>query len=105
MNLPPQVAVVGSGYWGKNLVRNLHELGALRWVCDAREEPLAAARERYAVATTTRLEDVLSDSQTPAVVIAAPAAQHFELARQCLLADKDVYVEKPLALRAEEGQQ
>lgn len=105
MHTTPQVAVVGSGYWGKNLVRNMHELGSLRWVCDTREEPLAAARQQYQVQTTTRLDPVLHDRQTDAVVIAAPAAQHFELAKQCLLAGKDVYVEKPLSLHASEGQE
>jgi UDP-2-acetamido-3-amino-2,3-dideoxy-glucuronate N-acetyltransferase len=99
----PKVAVLGAGYWGKNLVRNFYELGALRWVCDPREEALAEQREKYAVQTTTDLGEVLSDAKTEAVVIAAPAAQHYDLARKCLLADKDVYVEKPLALHAQEG--
>jgi UDP-2-acetamido-3-amino-2,3-dideoxy-glucuronate N-acetyltransferase len=99
-----QVAVVGAGYWGKNLVRNFHELGALAWVCDPREEILADNREQYAVKTTAELGAVLADPATRAVVIAAPAAQHYELARKCLSAGKDVYVEKPLALHANEGQ-
>ncbi len=98
-----KVAVIGSGYWGKNLVRNFHELGALRWVCDQREEALAEARLKYGVQTTDDLDVVLADPETKGVVIAAPAAQHFSLARRCLLAGKDVYVEKPLALHAEEG--
>jgi UDP-2-acetamido-3-amino-2,3-dideoxy-glucuronate N-acetyltransferase len=100
-----KVAVLGSGYWGKNLVRNFHELGALQWVCDTREEALAEARQKYGVQTTNDLETVLSDPQTQGVVIAAPAAQHFVLARKCMMAGKDVYAEKPLALKAEEGRE
>ena len=106
MELPiPRIAVVGSGYWGRNLVRNFHELGALRVVCDTREESMQEARVRYGVRTTADLDLVLNDEEIDGVVIAAPAAQHFQLAAKCLLHDKDVYVEKPLALHAEEGRQ
>jgi UDP-2-acetamido-3-amino-2,3-dideoxy-glucuronate N-acetyltransferase len=106
MELPiPRIAVVGSGYWGRNLVRNFHELGALRVVCDTREESMQEARKRYGVRTTADLDLVLNDEEIDGVVIAAPAAQHFQLAAKCLLHDKDVYVEKPLALHAEEGRQ
>ncbi|MFB3916898.1 MAG: Gfo/Idh/MocA family oxidoreductase [Terriglobales bacterium] len=99
------VAVLGCGYWGKNLVRNFHELGALRWVCDPRPEALVEAQARFGIPTTPEINKVLADPATQAVAIAAPAAQHFELARRCLLAGKDVYVEKPLALHAAEGRE
>ncbi|MCU1307523.1 MAG: oxidoreductase family/hexapeptide repeat-containing acetyltransferase [Acidobacteriaceae bacterium] len=101
----PKIAVLGSGYWGKNLVRNFHELGVLHYVCDPREEVLKEAHERYGVRTTSTLESVLRDPEIRGVVIAAPAAQHYELAKKCFARGKDVYVEKPLALRAEEGQE
>lgn len=97
------VAVIGAGYWGKNLVRNFYELGSLRWVCDTREEILTETRTKYGVKTTPDLAEVLADPEVQGVVIAAPAAQHFEIARRCLRAGKDVYVEKPLALHASEG--
>jgi UDP-2-acetamido-3-amino-2,3-dideoxy-glucuronate N-acetyltransferase len=99
----PQVAVVGCGYWGKNLVRNFYELGALRVVCDPRREALDEAQARYDVTAETSIDAVLSNPEVDAVVIAAPAAQHNNLARKSLAAGKDVYVEKPLALYAEEG--
>jgi UDP-2-acetamido-3-amino-2,3-dideoxy-glucuronate N-acetyltransferase len=99
----PKVVVVGSGYWGKNLVRNFEQLGALYAVCDSRSEVLADARARYGVRTTSDLKSVVSDPQVDAVVISAPAALHFEIAGECLRSGKDVYVEKPLALRVEEG--
>jgi UDP-2-acetamido-3-amino-2,3-dideoxy-glucuronate N-acetyltransferase len=101
----PKVAVLGSGYWGKNLVRNFHELGALHCVCDPREEVLLDVRDRYGVMTTSDLKTVLGDPEVKGVVIAAPAAQHYELAKKCLIHGKDVYVEKPLALRSEEGKE
>src|SRR5438445_6975329 len=90
---PQQVAVVGSGYWGKNLVRNFYELGALRTVCDPREEVLREVRSKYGVNTTPSVVDVLLDPEIQGVVIAAPASQHYQLAKQFLLAGKDVYVE------------
>jgi UDP-2-acetamido-3-amino-2,3-dideoxy-glucuronate N-acetyltransferase len=99
----PKVAVVGSGYWGKNLVRNFEELGALYAVCDSRAEVLEKARAQYGVRTTSDLENLLSDPEVDGVVIAAPAAVHFPIAEKCLLRGKDVYVEKPLALRVEDG--
>jgi UDP-2-acetamido-3-amino-2,3-dideoxy-glucuronate N-acetyltransferase len=101
----PAVAVLGSGYWGMNLVRNFHELGALQVVCDTREEALCQVRARYGVRTTQDLDSVLNDNNIQGVVIAAPAVQHFTLAKKALLHGKDVYVEKPLALHAEDGRQ
>src|SRR6266852_7104389 len=99
-----KIAVVGSGYWGKKLVRNFHELGALACVCDVRTEALNEARAQYGVKTTYSLDEILDDQGIHAVVIAAPAVQHYELVRKCLLHGKDVYVEKPLALNVGEGQ-
>jgi UDP-2-acetamido-3-amino-2,3-dideoxy-glucuronate N-acetyltransferase len=98
-----RIAVVGAGYWGKNLVRNFHALNVLQAVCDSNEVALNRIRQDYAVATTQDFEAILRDSQVDAVVIATPAAQHYELAVRCLRAGKHVFVEKPLALRVEEG--
>jgi UDP-2-acetamido-3-amino-2,3-dideoxy-glucuronate N-acetyltransferase len=99
----PNIAVVGCGYWGGNLVRNFHALGVLHTVCDTRSEVLEEARAQYGVHTVLNIGEVISNPTIDAVIIAAPAAQHFDLARKCLLGGKDAYVEKPLALRAEEG--
>jgi UDP-2-acetamido-3-amino-2,3-dideoxy-glucuronate N-acetyltransferase len=99
----PQVAVVGCGYWGKNLVRNFYELGALGVVCDPRAEALNEAATKYRVPAVTGVDAVLSNPEVDGVVIAAPAAQHYDLSRRSIVAGKDVYVEKPLALHAEEG--
>jgi UDP-2-acetamido-3-amino-2,3-dideoxy-glucuronate N-acetyltransferase len=100
-----KVGVVGCGYWGKNLVRVFSELGALAAVCDADPARLAELRLAYQVPATDRFEEMLEMPGVDAVVIAAPAAQHFMLAKRALLAGKDVFVEKPLALRVEDGQE
>ena len=100
------VAVVGGGYWGKNLVRNFFELGSLRAICDTRTELEAVYRREYPeVWFTGSFSDVLSRPFITAVVIATPEETHYHLAREALLAGKDVFVEKPLALRLEEGKE
>lgn len=101
----PQVAVIGSGYWGKNLVRTFHGLGSLKYVCDVREHTLREIQSKYKVDVTQNAKDVFSDESITAVVIAAPAAQHFELVKESLLAGKHVFVEKPLALHSSEGRE
>jgi predicted dehydrogenase len=101
------VAVVGAGYWGPNLVRNLLAADGvdLRWVCDLDE---ARARQvlgaRTTVRTTTSLDDVLSDPLVTAVAVATPAATHRAIAGACLDAGRHVLVEKPLACTTGEAE-
>src|SRR5262245_485845 len=91
------VAVVGMGYWGKNLVRNFHELGALATICDSDPTVESTNREKYPnVRFQTEYEAVLADPNINAVVLATPAIAHHRMAKAALLAGKDVYVEKPL---------
>jgi UDP-2-acetamido-3-amino-2,3-dideoxy-glucuronate N-acetyltransferase len=98
------IAVVGAGYWGKNLVRNFAGLGALHTICDANPVALKEAASRYPDAgTESDYRRVLDDAAVRGVVIATPAAQHYSMARDALLAGKDVFVEKPLALSVHEG--
>lgn len=97
------IAVIGCGYWGKNLVRNFEQLGALDMVCDATDAGRAKAAELAPNAkVTSHVEDVLS-SDVPAVAIATPAETHFQIVEAALKAGKDVFVEKPLALTFAEG--
>jgi UDP-2-acetamido-3-amino-2,3-dideoxy-glucuronate N-acetyltransferase len=98
------IAVVGNGYWGRNLVRNFYDLGVLEVVCDGKPEVEAAIHEKYPSLRFTRdYSEVLAMDSISAVVLATPAAAHFDMARRALLAGKDVFVEKPLALKAAEG--
>ena len=100
------IACIGSGYWGRNLVRNFD--CAERAVLDLRGrcgEGVPSSRRAYPrVATTDSVDRVLSDSRVTGVAIATPAETHGELARKALLAGKDVFVEKPLCLSVEEGE-
>jgi UDP-2-acetamido-3-amino-2,3-dideoxy-glucuronate N-acetyltransferase len=93
------VAVVGSGYWGKNLVRNFNELGALHTICDNNPETLRCFKEKYPEKDfQASLDAVLQNLDIDAIVIATPAETHFELTKKTLLAGKHAFVEKPLAL-------
>jgi UDP-2-acetamido-3-amino-2,3-dideoxy-glucuronate N-acetyltransferase len=104
-NKLPKVAVVGCGYWGKNLVRNFSELQSLAAICDSDAARLQELQQSFSVPATQCFEEILARTEIDGVVIAAPAAQHFVLAKQALLAGKDVFVEKPLALRVEDGEE
>jgi UDP-2-acetamido-3-amino-2,3-dideoxy-glucuronate N-acetyltransferase len=102
----PNVAVVGVGYWGKNLVRNFHELGALASLCDAQENVEAKYRQQYPELKFYReFDDVLGDPSVTAVALATPAVTHHQMARATLKAGKDVLVEKPLAIRVQDGEE
>ncbi len=98
------VAVLGCGYWGQNLVRNFHQLGALKLVCD----PAESARLRVGaiapgVETLDTYETVFARDDIKAVVLATPAETHHPLTMLALSAGKDVFVEKPLALNHSDG--
>jgi predicted dehydrogenase len=98
--VPVRVAVVGVGYWGPNLVRNLYELPSAEVVriCDTKSGPLNALQGRYpGLQRTTRFQDLLDDRSIEAIAIATPVSTHYELASQALLAGKHVFVEKPIA--------
>jgi UDP-2-acetamido-3-amino-2,3-dideoxy-glucuronate N-acetyltransferase len=102
----PRLAVVGMGYWGKNLVRNFAELGALLAVCDSNSGVEETLKRDYPNARYMReFRSVLSDRSIDAIALATPAITHYELAKAALEAGKDVYVEKPLAIDVKEGRQ
>jgi len=97
---PVRVAVVGLGYWGPNLLRNLAELpeAEVVTVCDLSPELLERYGARHwGLRTTTRFADVLSDPGVDAVVIATPVSTHHELGVAALRSGKHVFIEKPLA--------
>ena len=95
-----QVALVGFGPWGRNIARNLDALGALAVICDPDPASQATAQKQYPhVRVVATRDEVPADL---AVAIAAPAAQHAELAQYFLQRDQHVFVEKPLALNVDE---
>jgi UDP-2-acetamido-3-amino-2,3-dideoxy-glucuronate N-acetyltransferase len=104
-NQVPRVAVVGCGYWGNNLLRNFSELGSLGAICDTDLSRLQKAAMEFGAVAIPSFDELLKKPEIQGIVIATPAAQHFEMARRALLAGKDVFVEKPIALRLEEGEE
>jgi len=102
----PGIAVVGAGYWGKNLVRNFAATprASLRCVVDISPERARRLASGYAeVSATSNIEDALSDPAVDGVAIATPAATHAKLAMRAIEAGKHVLVEKPLAATVNDG--
>ncbi|PJD95493.1 MAG: oxidoreductase [Parachlamydia sp.] len=106
LSFSKNLALIGAGRWGKNLARNFYQLGALHTLCDARKETLDSYQSIYPdVQLVTNYEEVLKNPAITAVAIASPAVLHYALAKQALLAGKDVFVEKPLCLDSSEGEE
>src|ERR1035441_2262157 len=95
----PDLALLGAGYWGKNLARNFNALGALHTLCDSNPQILSAyGPDHAAVAKTADFARVLQDHAIRKVVISTPAVLHYQFAKAALEAGKDIYVEKPLCV-------
>ncbi len=102
-----RIGVVGYGYWGPNLVRNIVEAPGceLKAVCDARPERLALLAKRHPHVRAVRdCNDLLCAPDVDAVAIATPATTHYDLAIRALQNDKHVLLEKPLALRVSQAE-
>lgn len=101
-----KLALIGAGYWGKNLVRVFHKVGVLEIVCDRDKKVLYQRQKEYPnLKTTTDFSQILKDKSIKGVIISTPAATHYKLTKQALFSGKDVFVEKPLALRVKEGEE
>ncbi len=97
------VAVIGCGIWGRNIVRNFYNLGALHSVCDLDEENLKMINELYHDINITRnFDELLSNPEIKAMCIVTPSHTHFAMVKKALLAKKHVYVEKPISTSAKE---
>ena len=94
------IAVIGCGYWGPNLVRNFYSLEGCRvkYVCDVQEDRLAHLKRLYPdIETVTDFNYVIDDPEVDAVTIATPVGLHYELAKKSLEAGKHTFIEKPMA--------
>src|SRR5512133_1877096 len=103
---PVRVGVVGLGYWGPNLVRNLHEstTAEIAWMCDLRPAVLDVLGRRFpAVRQTQDLDEMLDDASLDAVAVVTPVSTHHDLAMRALEAGKHVFVEKPLAASSDQA--
>lgn len=101
-----KLAAIGSGAWGKNIVRTLHEMGALGVVAEAAthlRELLAA--DYPGLEVVLNYSDLFARRDIAAVTIATPAATHHRIAKDCLLAGKDVFVEKPMTMTAAQAEE
>ena len=99
------VALIGVGYWGPNLLRNLNALPAcnLKTVCDTSSDRCNFVTSHYPkVTVTSDVNDVINDDDIDAIVIATPVKSHFELAIKSLNAGKHILVEKPMATTLDE---
>ena len=102
------VGLVGAGYWGKKLLPKFikSELSSVKIVCDKIPASRADINKNFPeVATTESFQELLEDSEVQALVIVTPPATHFSLAREAIAAGKHVWIEKPLALRLNEGRE
>lgn len=100
------VGLAGCGHWGKNLARNLHQMEHLVAICDPDPKALEWVKANHKGVRTLRSFDrLLDDPKVKAIALATPADLHYALARKALLAGKDVFVEKPLALRVPEAEE
>jgi len=100
------VCVVGCGHWGKNLVRNFYALGHLEAICEADPARRETITTQYpGVKSYSDFEDVCRNPGIQAIALATPAPQHHRMGLMALEAGKDVFVEKPLALEWQHGQE
>ncbi|HEY7221821.1 MAG TPA: Gfo/Idh/MocA family oxidoreductase [Candidatus Binatia bacterium] len=100
------VALVGAGYWGKKLLpKFVHNTASLvRVICEIHPAHRAEVNQVYPdIPTANDFDEILSDPGIAAVILATPPATHFSLARKAIRAGKHVWIEKPLALRVEDG--
>ncbi|MFH0732520.1 MAG: Gfo/Idh/MocA family oxidoreductase [Candidatus Omnitrophota bacterium] len=98
--------VIGLGGWGKNILRNLYELGAVRIACDINAQTIKEREKEFPdIKYTLYFEDILKDPKIDAVVIATPPATHYNLGKKALEAGKDIFVEKPLTLTLRHAQE
>jgi predicted dehydrogenase len=100
------VAVIGAGYWGKNLIRNFATAKRcnLKYVCDLDEKLLAVQKKSFPfIETSTNLQEVLNDIEVDAVVVATSVPTHFSIAQKSLEAGKHTYAEKPMTSTANES--
>ena len=102
------IAIIGYGYWGKNLVRNFYSQknATLKTVVDADQKKLDQIKQNYpTIHTTTSYDEVLNDIEIEGIVIATQVFSHFELAKKALLAGKNVLVEKPMTASYAQAQE
>jgi predicted dehydrogenase len=103
-----RIGVIGYGYWGPNIVRNLHGLDSTRveMICDKSSASLARARKAYpSVSTCSDPEDILTSPNIDAVAVITPVWTHHDLAKKALQNGKHVFVEKPFTSNSQQAEE
>lgn len=101
-----RIALIGYGYWGPNLLRNLFDTKncEVAYCCDLSADRLNLAKKRYpSVKTTISIDEVINDPTVDGVIIATPTKTHFPIAKKALLSGKNVLIEKPMAMNIKEA--
>lgn len=99
------IAVVGCGYWGPNLIRNFNSLSdcKVKMVCDFEANRLLYVKNLYPeVETTNKFDEVVNNVEIDAIAIVTPVRSHYPIARKSLQAGKHTFIEKPMASSLEE---
>lgn len=100
------LGLIGGGYWGKNLIREFNACGVLHTICEINESVNKLYAEQYpSINITTQWTDILTNTDITAVCISLPADMHYQFAKDALLHNKDVYVEKPITLNVNEAEE
>lgn len=100
------IAVIGCGLWGRNIVRNFYNLNSLHTVCDLDNENLKIVKNDYPeVNITNDFNEVLNNKEINGVIVVTPSHTHYKVVKAALEAGKNVYVEKPISTVAEEARQ
>ena len=100
-----EVAVIGCGYWGPNLIRNFNSLQEcdIYSCCDLDIKNLERMKRLFPqIGVTTNYKDIINSQEIDAVAIATPVSTHYQLAMECILSGKHVLIEKPLAASQEQ---
>ena len=97
------IALIGCGNWGKNIARNLHQLGSLACIYDTNIKLSEKLSYDYSL-PTLELNKIFDDENIHAVVIASPAVTHTNMAIEALKNNKDVFIEKPFCLSLPDAQ-
>ena len=101
-----KLGLIGGGYWGKNLVRDFNNCKVLDIICDLDINLIKEYNKKYPnIRTTNDFKDILNDEKITAICISLPAELHYKFAKMSLLANKDVYVEKPITLDIKEAEE
>ena len=102
------IAVVGAGAWGKNHIRVFSEIPnvRLKYICDSDSSKLLSIQKAYPqTKAVENLKPILLDPEVQGVVVASSAFSHYSLSKEIMLADKDVLVEKPMALNTKDAEE